>query len=451
MDETRLIKPLLDKDYPMISHGDGIYLYDTYGKKYIDGSSGAITASIGHGVKEIIEEIEKQANKISFVYRSQFTSEPAEKLAKKLSDLAKGGEYWSFFVNSGSEATETAMKIAIQYWQEKGIKGKNKILSRWMSYHGITIGALSMSGHPGRRARFVSLLEDYPTIQPPYCFRCPFNTTYPTCNHMCATELEQAINRIGADHIAAFIAEPIIGAAGGAIVPPEGYYQVIKKICEKHNILFIADEVMTGMGRTGKMFALEHWDTQADIIALGKGMSAGYTPVAATLVSEKVMDPIQKGSKLIMSGHTYSANPQSAAVALAVINYIETHNLVEKSKKLGKYLNAKLEVLQKMHPIIGDVRGKGLMCGIEFVSDMITKFPFKKEIDLTSLVVGQGQKNGLLLYPAAAGIEGVGGDAILVAPPLTITKDQIDELIELLDQTLNDVETELRNKGVISA
>lgn len=450
MDATRLIKPLLDKDYPIISHGDGIYLYDTNGKRYIDGSSGAITASIGHGVKEIIEEIENQAHKISFVYRSQFTSEPAEKLAQKLSDLAKGGEYWSFFVNSGSEATETAMKIAIQHWQEKGIKGKNKILSRWMSYHGITIGALSMSGHTGRRARFVQLLEDYPTIQPPYCFRCPFNATYPDCNHMCATELEQAINRIGAEHIAAFIAEPIIGAAGGAIVPPPGYYQVIKKICEKHNILFIADEVMTGMGRTGKMFALEHWDTHADIIALGKGMSAGYTPIAATLVSEKVMDPIQKGSKLIMSGHTYSANPQSTAVALAVVNYIETHNLVEKSAKNGKYLITKLQELQKMHPIIGDVRGKGLMCGIEFVSDMITKFPFNKEIDLTSLVVSQGQNNGLLLYPAAAGIEGVGGDAILIAPPLTITTEQIDELIELFDQTLKDVETALQKKGIIS-
>ncbi|MFD1781429.1 aspartate aminotransferase family protein [Fredinandcohnia salidurans] len=450
MDATRLIKPLLDKEYPMISHGDGIYLYDTNGKRYIDGSSGAITASIGHGVKEIIEEIENQAHKISFVYRSQFTSEPAEKLAQKLSDLAKGGEYWSFFVNSGSEATETAMKIAIQHWQEKGIKGKNKILSRWMSYHGITIGALSMSGHTGRRARFVQLLEDYPTIQPPYCFRCPFNATYPDCNHMCATELEQAINRIGAEHIAAFIAEPIIGAAGGAIVPPPGYYQVIKKICEKHNILFIADEVMTGMGRTGKMFALEHWDTHADIIALGKGMSAGYTPIAATLVSEKVMEPIQKGSKLIMSGHTYSANPQSTAVALAVVNYIETHNLVEKSAKNGKYLNTKLQELQKKHQIIGDVRGKGLMCGIEFVSDMITKFPFNKEIDLTSLVVSQGQNNGLLLYPAAAGIEGVGGDAILVAPPLTITTEQIDELIQLLDQTLIDVETALQKKGIIS-
>ncbi|MFT4414085.1 aspartate aminotransferase family protein [Fredinandcohnia humi] len=453
MEETRLIKPLLDKEYPMISHGDGIYLYDTDGKKYIDGSSGAITASIGHGVKEIIDEMEKQANKISFVYRSQFTSEPAEKLATKLSELAKGadGGYWSFFVNSGSEATETAMKIAIQYWQEKGVKGKNKILSRWMSYHGITIGALSMSGHTVRRARFVSLLEDYPTISPPYCFRCPYDTTYPSCNYLCAYELEKAINRIGAEHIAAFIAEPIIGAAGGAIVPPDGYYQVIKKICEKHNILFIADEVMTGIARTGKMFALEHWETNADIITLGKGMSAGYTPIAATLVSEKIMEPIKKGSRLIMSGHTYSANPQSASVALAVLKYIESNNLVEAAEKNGRYMFSKLLELQKKYPIIGDIRGKGMLCGIEFVSDMITKFPFKKEIDLTTMIVKQAQLNGLLLYPAAAGIEGIGGDAILIAPPLTITCDQIDEIIILLSQTLSDVEKELRIAGVIPA
>lgn len=453
MDETRLIKPLLDKDYPIISHGDGIYLYDTNGKKYLDGSSGAITASIGHGVPEIIDEMERQAKKVSFVYRSQFTSEPAERLASKLSDLAKGkyGGYWSFFVNSGSEATETAMKIAIQYWQEKGVKGKNKILSRWMSYHGITIGALSMSGHPARRARFVSLLEDYPTISPPYCFRCPYNASYPSCNHMCAFELEQAINRIGEEHIAAFIAEPIIGAAGGAIVPPAGYYQVIKKICEKHNILFIADEVMTGIGRTGKMFALEHWDTNADIIALGKGMSAGYTPIAATLVSEKVMEPIRAGSKLIMSGHTYSANPQSAAVALAVLEYIEKNSLVEAAERNGEYMFLKLQELQKKYPIIGEVRGKGLMCGIEFVSDMITKFPFKKELDVTGLIVSIAQSNGLLLYPAAAGIAGVGGDAILVAPPLTITTSQINELIHLLDKTLSDLEKELQVTGVTIA
>ncbi|MBD8068050.1 aspartate aminotransferase family protein [Bacillus sp. PS06] len=439
MKKTNLIKPFLDKDYPIISHGDGIYLFDTNGKKYLDGSSGAITASIGHAVPEIIQTMNEQANKISFVYRSQFTSEPAEQLAAKLSELSSGHSNWSFFVNSGSEATETAMKIAIQYWQEKGLKGKNKILSRWMSYHGITIGALSMSGHSGRRSRFVPLLEDFPTISPPYCYRCPYNQSYPTCQSACASELEQAIHRIGAEHIAAFIAEPIVGAAGGAMVPPKNYYQVIKEICDKHDILFIADEVMTGIGRTGKMFAMEHWEIKADIVSLGKGMSAGYTPIAATLVSDKVIEPIRNGSKLVMSGHTYSANPQSSAISLAVIKYIEQNQLVNQAHVMGDYLYEKLVELKKHIPIIGDVRGKGLLIGMEFVSNQENKRPFSKDLDITSEIISKAQFNGLLLYPAVAGIEGYGGDAILIAPPLTIKQDEIDRLVDLLEQTLMEI------------
>src|SRR3954468_9573237 len=211
----------------MIDHGKGVYLYDTEGKRYLDAASGAVTANIGHGVTEIIEAMQEQAKKVSFVYRSQFTSEAAEKLAKKIAELTPGELNWCFFVNSGSEATETAMKMAIQYWQEKGVQTKSKVLSRWVSYHGITLGALSMSGHTGRRARFVPLLEDFPTIHPPYCYRCPYNKKAPECGYHCAQELETAIQRIGSEHIAAFIAEPVIGAAGAAITPPLGYYKKI--------------------------------------------------------------------------------------------------------------------------------------------------------------------------------------------------------------------------------
>jgi adenosylmethionine-8-amino-7-oxononanoate aminotransferase len=448
MSKSRLIKPVLDEEYPVISHGQGVYLYDMEGKKYLDGSSGAVTASIGHGVKEIVDAMNEQASKISFVYRSQFTSEPSEKLAERLSTLAEEVNYYSFLVNSGSEATETALKIAIQYWQEKGKETKKKVLSRWMSYHGITIGALSMSGHPLRRTRFVSMLEDYPTVSPPYCYRCPYDDTFPNCKLKCATELERAIVRIGAEHIAAFIIEPIVGAAGAALTPPSGYYEEIRRICDKYEILLISDEVMTGIGRTGKMLALEHWNTVADIVTLGKGLSAGYTPLAATLVHERVMKPIIKGSKVIMSGHTFSGNPQSAAVALAVLEYIEKNNLIQQAEKNGTYLFNKLIDLKIKYPIIGDVRGKGLLLGLEFIANT-RKESFEPQIGLTNLVISKAKKAGLLVYPASAGEGGFKGDAIIISPPLTITKVEIRELISLLDQALSDVMNELRAKGIL--
>lgn len=443
MKRSLLIKPMMNDFYPTATHGEGIYLYDETGKKYIDGSSGAVTASIGHAVPDIIKAMHDQAKKVSFVYRSQFTSEPAEKLAQKLNELIGADEdYWSFFVNSGSEATETAMKIAIQHWQEQGKDRKQKILSRWISYHGITLGALSMSGHVKRRERFVPLLEDYPNVAAPYCYRCSFQQTYPECQLFCANDLETAIKRIGAEHIAAFIAEPIVGAAGGVIVPPPGYYQHIKDICDRHQILFIADEVMTGIGRTGKMFGMDHWGVQPDIMALGKGMSAGYTAIAAALVSEKVMKPIVKGSGSIMSGHTYSANPQSASVSLAVLHYIEKHHLIDKVKEKGEYLMEKLQDLAKDMKMIGDVRGLGLMIGVEFVADKKSKRPFQPTEDVTSRVIEKARDKGLLIYPASAGNEGVSGDAVIISPPFTITKQEIDDLVDIFEETILEIQFE---------
>ena len=443
MNRDHLIKPILEAEYPMVKYGKGVYLYDQDNKKYIDGSSGAVTASIGHGVQEIISAMHEQAKKVSFVYRSQFTSEPAEALAKKLSEIMPGDLNWSFFVNSGSEATETAMKIAIQYWQEQGVYTKTKVISRWMSYHGITMGALSMSGHVARRERFVSLLDDLPSVSAPYCYRCPFNLTYPSCDLLCASELERVIQRTGEDKIAAFIAEPIVGASAAALVPPVGYYEKIKSICDRYNVLFIADEVMTGIGRTGKMLAIEHWEVQPDIVALGKGMSAGYTPIAATLVSDRIMDPILKGSKSIMSGHTYSANPLSTAVALAVLEFIEKHQLVDVAAETGKYLKEKLQEIAKKSSIIGDVRGEGLLLGIEFVTNKIEKRSFNKAFNISGLVIKKSMKKGLLVYPANAGEEGVTGDAIIISPPLVITKNEVDELLAILNEVIEEIEEEL--------
>lgn len=435
MKQTSLIKPVLDGDYPMISHGKGVYLYDADGKEYLDASSGAVTANIGHGVYEIAAAMADQAKKVSFVYRSQFTSEPAEALASKISAMTNGRFPWSFFVNSGSEATETALKIAVQHWQEKGKPKKNRIISRWMSYHGITLGALSMSGHPQRRERFTSMLESYPAVSAPYCYRCPYNLEPQSCKSACAGELESAIRRTGPENVAAFIAEPVIGAAGAAISPPDGYFQELKRICEQYDVLFIADEVMTGFGRTGKILACDHWGVEPDIIAFGKGMSGGYTPIGATVMTHKVMEPILNGSKSIMAGHTLSANPQSCAVSLAVLNYLEKNELAEKAEGSGVYLRNLLEKLSCGYPFIGDIRGKGLLIGIEIVKDQKTKEPYPPGSDMTNKIITIAAETGLLLYPAAAGPDGVAGSAIIISPPLTITKREIEDLIRRLKNT----------------
>ncbi|MBN8190642.1 aspartate aminotransferase family protein [Bacillus sp. NTK074B] len=424
MPHSHLIKPLIGEYYPTIDYGKGVYLYDTEGHEYVDACSGAVTANLGHGMEDILQSIVNQGNKVAFVYRSQFSNQPAEDLAAFLND--KTGYPWTFFVNSGSEAVETAIKIAIQHWQEQGKPMKRKILSRWLSYHGITFGALSASGHPARRERFESFLGDWPAIEPPYCARCPFGKTHPSCNLACATQLDTMISRIGAENVAAFIAEPIIGAAGGAITPPKGYYERIKDICDKHDILFIADEVMTGCGRTGSFLALTQWGVEADIVAIGKGLSAGYAPIAATLISDKIMEPILSGSKVIMSGHTFSGNPMSATAALAVLKLIESEKIIEGVEQKGTYLRNLLERCRIEYPFIQDIRGRGLMLGIEFT---------ERGGEFTSFIVQSGVENGILLYPAAAGIDGRKGSAIMVAPPLNSTKRELEEMAKRLRST----------------
>lgn len=433
-----LIKPLVGDSYPTIDRGDTIYLWDKQGKKYIDGSSGAVAASIGHGVKEIIDEMVKQASKVAFVYRSQFTSEAAEQLAEKIGQLAPGDLNWSFFVNSGTEATETAMKMAIQHFQERGIHTKTKIISRSMSYHGITIGSLSMSGHPLRRKRFTSLLEDYPMVEAPYCKRCPFELEPGNCGLLCATALDRTIQKLGSENVAAFIAEPIVGAAGAALTPPKGYYEKIKEICDKHDVLLIADEVMTGIGRTGEMFGMNHWNCVPDLLVLGKGLAAGYTPIAAAIASDRVMKPILEGSRLVMSGHTFSANPLSASIALAVLNYVEKNGLVQNSKIQGNKIKLKLREWQKEYPFLFDIRGEGLLIGIEIDEDF---FDYKS---VTNRVIEIAKNHGLLLYPSVSGPYGRSENSFLLSPPLVITDAQVNELLTLLKEVFNELNQEAK-------
>lgn len=449
MENSYLVKPFLNKKYDMITHGDGIYLYDKEGKQYLDGSSGAVTASIGHHVQEITSAMAEQAKRVSFVYRSQFTNEPAEELANKLKDMTPGDLNWSFFVNSGSEATETAMKMALQYSQEKGMGTKDTIISRKIGYHGFTLGALSMSGHSARRERFESILKNYPVVSTPYYYRDATEQNIALCDDLYIQEFEAAIERIGEERVAAFIAEPLTGAAGGALTPSKDYFKRMKDICDCYDILFIADEVMTGLGRTGKMFAMEHFGVVPDMMTIGKGMSAGYTPIAATIISEKVMEPILHGSKTIMSGHTFSGNPMSAATALAVIDYLESQQLIERSAENGAYLLEKLTHLAEETAIIGDIRGKGLFAGVEFVADKETKLPFPSTWKMTEKVVQASYEAGLLVYPASINQAELDIDAVIIAPPLTITKREIDLLVERFWEALQTIEKRVVKESLL--
>lgn len=413
------IQPLLNKTYLKASRAQGIYITDENGKQYLDGSSGAVACSLGHSHPKIVEAIRQQVGKLQFVYRSQFGSEEAEQLAAKLAALSPNGKYaHTFFVNSGTEAIETAMKVALQYWQEKGLKEKTQFISRWKSYHGITMGALSLSGHRIRRERFEGALGKYPTLSADL-------EKDAVDRHV--AEFRQALATIGAEKIAAFVAEPIVGAAGTAIAPPEGYYSRMKVVCKDHNILFIADEVMTGLGRTGRWFGLDHWKESADIVAVGKSLGAGYAPIAATLMTDSVLDPIRKGSGLIMSGHTYSGHPLSCATALRVLQVVEEEKLLENVVSRGEQLLSGLNTLQQKFDVIKAVRGKGLLLGVEF--DPVRKFQ--------ATLIDRCFENGLLVYPSVGGPEGKDENGILIAPPFILDSSGAKELLEKLEGAID--------------
>jgi len=415
------IQPLLNKTYLKAVSAKGVYIFDEHGKAYLDGSSGAVTCSLGHSHERLLPFIKGQLDKLQFVYRSQFASDEAEQLATKLFELSPDKSLThTFFVNSGTEAIETAMKIALQYWQEKGQAGKRHFITRWKSYHGITMGALSLSGHPLRRQRFEASLEKYPALSADLEIDSIETQV---------SEFEKVIQQIGPSTIAAFVAEPMVGAAGTALTPHYEYYKRFKAVCEQYQILFIADEVMTGLGRTGKWFGLEHWNTQADIVAVGKSLGAGYAPIAATLMKSEILEPIKNGSGLIMSGHTYSGHPLSCATALKVLEIVEEDHLIDNVTETGAYLKSALHDLKMKYPVINIVRGKGLMIGVEF--DPSVK-------GLQARLIERCYHNGLLVYPSVGGKEGKDENGILISPPFIINKKEADELLQILNQSLKE-------------
>ena len=433
----------MKKSYPLMERAEGVYIFDCKGKKYIDGVGGIAVVNIGHSVKEILAAMLEQAKKACFIYNGQFITEPAINLARKIVGLTPAGLSRVFLVSGGSEAVETALKMARQYHVETGHPSKWRAISRWTSYHGNTIAALSLSGRPSWRKNFTPLLLDFPHIAPPYCYHCPFKKKYPHCGIDCAYDLERVIKLEGPESISAFIAEPIIGTTAPGVTPPPEYYGIIREICDKYNVLMIMDEVITGFGRTGKNFGINHWNVTPDIIVTGKGISSGYAPLAAAVAHERIYDAFVRGSGIFTHGYTYVEHPLSCAIGLAVQQYIEDNNLVERSARMGSLMLKKLSRLGEL-PIVGDVRGKGLLMGIEFVKDKEKKTPFEQKLQVQEKIVERCFEKGLILVAGISGnADGVVSDQIQITPPYTIDEEVVNKIVSVIEESVVEVQANL--------
>jgi adenosylmethionine-8-amino-7-oxononanoate aminotransferase len=427
------------KIYPIIDRGEGIYLYDLRGKKYIDATGGPLVVNIGHSVPEVIDAMVGQAKKVCFPYIGHFVSESQIELAKKVIDFAPSGMSRVYFVSGGSEATEVALKIVRQYHLERGDPSRVKVIGRWQGYHGATVGALSLGGHTLYRKDYLPYTLDFPHIQAPYCYRCRFDREYSSCGIICAYELERTIKQEGKESIAAFISEPVTGSTLGAVAPPPEYFPIIREICDRYGILLVLDEVVTGFGRTGKNFGIDHWGVVPDLIIAGKGISSGYTPLGAVIVHEKVYDVFLNSKRTtFFLGYTYSGNPLSCAVGLAVLRYIEKQGLVQRSASMGNYLFERLSRLKEL-PMVGDVRGKGLLLGIELVHDQESKTPFERSRKIAETIVRKAFDKGLVLLPGHGFEESVVGDILMIAPPFIIEEEEIKVISDILQGVIMEV------------
>jgi len=427
---------------PVALRGEGVYLVDREGRRYLDASGGAAVSCLGHGHPRVVEAVRRQVGELAYAHTSFFTSDPAEKLARRLIDMAPTGFGAGrvAFVGSGSEAMEAALKLARQYFVERGEHKRHRFISRRMSYHGNTLGALAVGGHPGRRALYQPLLVETTQIAPchPYRFRAE-GESLEAYGLRVADELETAIERLGPETVAAFVAEPVVGATLGTVPPVSGYFRRIREICDRFGVLLIADEVMCGMGRCGTTFAIEQERVTPDLITIAKGLGAGYQPIGALLAHERVAAAIAAGSGSLAHGHTYMSHAVSCAAGLAVLDAMESDKLVPRVAALGRELQAALERSFGAHPHVGDIRGRGLFWSLELVRDRARKAPFSPEARLAARVKTMAQERGLICYPSSGTADGIAGDHVLLAPPYIIGSGQIEEIVVKLSATLSAV------------
>jgi adenosylmethionine-8-amino-7-oxononanoate aminotransferase len=426
---------------PFLSHGEGIYLFDESGKRYIDGSSGAMVSNIGHSNPRVLDKIKTQMDKATFGYRLHFRTHPSEDLAAKTVAMTPEGLDRVFFVSGGSEAVESAVKLARQYAVTQSQGSRYKVISRFPSYHGCTFGALDLTGYDPLREPFAPMMAGMPKVAAPATYLDRDNLNEEERGSKYAELLRDKIIEEGPNTVLAFVMEPVGGASTGALVAPDSYYGRISEICAEFGVLLIYDEVMTGAGRTGKFLAAEHWGITPDIVALSKGFGAGYAPLGAVVAGKRLVDPILDAGGFL-HGFTYAGNPLACAAGLAVLEELEEQELIGNAARMGDVLMKELQALMDRYPFIGDVRGKGLLTAFEFVADRETMEPLPPELNAHSRLVELAYERGLIIYSRRTR-GGTAGDHFLVAPPLIITEEQIGEIMIILRDAIDEFAAEV--------
>jgi adenosylmethionine-8-amino-7-oxononanoate aminotransferase len=420
------------------ARGDGAWVIDSEGNRYLDAAGGAIVVNIGHGDRDVARAMAEQAERVAYVHGTAFTTEALEAYADELAPLLPVEDPRIYPVSGGSEAVETALKLARSYHLARGEPERHRVIARWGSYHGNTLGALDASGRAPLREPYRPWLGRVKHIPAVYEYRCPYPAHPNGCGAAHADELERAIFEIGPESVAAFIAEPVVGAALGAAVPPDDYWPAVAEVCARHGVVLIADEVMTGFGRTGEWFALGRWNVKADILVAGKGASSGYWPLGLTVASGTIHETVREAGGFV-HGFTASHHPVGAAVGHAVLRRLRDDNLVEASATKGELLMKWLQGALGDHPNVGDIRGLGLMIGIELVRDRDSKAPFPRDERFAERLTQAARDRGLLVYPSIGCVDGTDGDLVMLGPPFVITESEISETVDRLQSALGSI------------
>ena len=426
--ESHVFYRKLTRTFPLMVRGDGCWLEDDAGKRYLDGSGGAFVANVGHGVVEIAGAMAAQASRLAYVTGAWCTNEAVEEFATMLAARVPGDLEYVYPLGSGSEAIEAALKLARQYWVERGRGDKHKVLSLTPGYHGNTLLALSASAREHYRTLFSEWLVQVPAVPAPYSYRCACRGAEPRCGACTGDALETVILAHGAESIAAFVAEPVGGSSTGASVPDDGYFRRVREICDRHEILFVADEVLCGAGRTGRFTAIERFGVVPDLMVVGKGISGGYAALSAVIAPARIVDVLADGSGALQHAQTYSHHAVACAAGVATLRYLDEHRLVERCAGMADRFHSKLSTLTAL-PCVGDVRGTGLLAGIELVADRDSRAPFPRSRKFAERVTECALEAGLIVWPNVGQSVGSDGDVIMLAPPFIINDDEIGEIV----------------------